>query len=382
MTKKKRGGDAATSHKAAKFTPSPSEKPLMPNLTAALTAKETPAPELISPPIDIVAVMQDETLYDSRPHGMYKMAEHMGIDITINNHTVLKKAAACLGTVFRVISNDLTDKSILWPMAKSIASDLESIISTTNHVLTELPRPRLAAKHLIWHSIYTSILTMALARHTPGLPCSIQELGAAALLHDIGKLMVPDFFNSAPQENNADYQEHVIHSVDLARKLEAPDIVVTAILQHHEKLDGKGFPNRITGSKMLLISQMIAIANIFEQARFGQLLPTGEIVSTIPIGIPQLLEGYRGAFDDALLKKMAGIVGFYPNGSIVELSDRSVCKVIQQNDGYPLNPKVNVIVDANGNHQTSAIVDLSQTSTHSIIKIISYPISNQPTGSN
>jgi hypothetical protein len=79
---------------------------------------------------------------------------------------------------------------------------------------------------------------------------------------------------------------------------------------------------------------------------------------------------------------MAGIVGFYPNGSIVELSDRSVCKVIQQNDGYPLNPKVNVIVDANGNHQTSAIVDLSQTSTHSIIKIISYPISNQPTGSN
>ena len=183
----------------------------MPNLTAALTAKETPAPELISPPIDIVAVMQDETLYDSRPHGMYKMAEHMGIDITINNHTVLKKAAACLGTVFRVISNDLTDKSILWPMAKSIASDLESIISTTNHVLTELPRPRLAAKHLIWHSSYTSCLTMALARQhriallfrnlAQQLCCMTSAIDGAG-------------FSTAPPRKQRGLQEHVIHSVD------------------------------------------------------------------------------------------------------------------------------------------------------------------------
>ena len=374
MTKKKRGGDAATSHKAAKFTPSPSEKPLMPNLTAALTAKETPAPELISPPIDIVAVMQDETLYDSRPHGMYKMAEHMGIDITINNHTVLKKAAACLGTVFRVIGNDLTDKSMLWPMTKSIACELETITSTTKTVFTELPRPRLAAKSLVWHSIYTSVLTMALARDIPGLPCSIQEIGAAALLHDVGKVLMPGFFDSRNQADNTAYREHVIRSVELAQKIEAPDIVVTAILQHHEKLDGKGYPNQITGSQMLLISQLLAIGNIFEQAHTSKLLPSGEVEPTIPIGLSQFLEGHRGAFDDALLEKMAGFVGFYPNGSIVELSDRSVCKVIQQNDDYPLHPKIVMIVDETGNHPSPPqIIDLQQTATLSITKLISRP---------
>ncbi len=363
---------------ARKAPVSPRAKDACPAPTPSDDADISTAP-VLETPADIAAVMRDETLYDCRPQEMYKLAERMGIDITLNKHTSLKKAAACLGTVFRVIGNDLTDKCMLWSMTKSIAGDLEDLIGAADNVVTELPRPKFAPDRLIWHSIYTSILTMALARDTPDLPCSIQEIGAAALLHDTGKLVLPEFFNSVNQENSPVYQEHVIRSVELAREIEAPDIVITAIAQHHEQLDGKGFPNHITGAEMLLTSQMVAIANIFEQAQISHLVPTGEVASPIPVDIPMLFKKCHGAFDDALLEKMIGMIGFYPAGSIVELSDRSVCKVIRQNTDYPLHPVVQVIMDGEGNHPAQAqVIDLRQAAMLSITKSISRAAGQPP----
>lgn len=333
------------------------------------------APPAMETPADIAAVMLDDSLYECRPPEMYKLAARMGIDITTNKNTSLKKAAACLGTVFRVIGNDLTDKSMLWSMTKSIAGDLEDLIGEAGSVVAELPRPRFAPDRLIWHSLYTSILTMAMARDMENLPCSIQEIGAAALLHDIGKLVLPEFFNSVNQENSPVYQEHVIRGVELAQEIEAPDIVTTIIAQHHEQIDGKGFPNHITGAEMLWASQVVAIANIFEKAEISQLVSTGEIASPIPVDIPMLLKKCHGAFDDALLHKMIGMIGFYPAGSIVELSDRSVCKVIRQNADFPLRPVVQVIMDGEGNHPAQTqIIDLRQAAMFSITKSISLSV--------
>ncbi len=323
-------------------------------------------------PADIAAVML-MTAYECRPPEMYKLAARMGIDITTNKNTSLKKARP-VSELFFVIGNDLTGQEhTLWSMTKSIAGDRR--FDRGGWQRGGRYRGRVSPDRLIWHSLYTSILTMAMARDMENLPCSIQEIGAAALLHDIGKLVLPEFFNSVNQENSPVYQEHVIRGVELAQEIEAPDIVTTIIAQHHEQIDGKGFPNHITGAEMLWASQVVAIANIFEKAEISQLVSTGEIASPIPVDIPMLLKKCHGAFDDALLHKMIGMIGFYPAGSIVELSDRSVCKVIRQNADFPLRPVVQVIMDGEGNHPAQTqIIDLRQAAMFSITKSISLSV--------
>ena len=319
----------------------------------------------------VQSVALDDGLYDNRPQEMYKLAAQLGIDIPVSKDLCLRKAAACLGTVFRVIGNDSSNKNMLWPMTKSIAGDIECMIGTDANLVTELQRPRVDRDRLIWHSLYTAILAMELAQDTPDLTCSIQEIGAAALLHDIGKLVLPEFFSSVNQENSPVYQEHVNRGVELAQEIAAPESVVAIIAQHHEQLDGQGFPNHISGDEMLLDSQIVAVSNLFEKAQISLLVPTGEIATPVPIDIPMLFKQCRNAFDNNLLKKMIRIIGFYPAGSIVELNNRSICAVIRQNADFPLRPMLKVIMDGSGSHpEQEQIIDLRQTAVLSITKSI------------
>ncbi|MBI3987075.1 MAG: HDIG domain-containing protein [Lentisphaerae bacterium] len=331
--------------------------------------------------VDVPAPGEEESGFDANPAGIYEAARQMGIPISDNRNLVLENAKACLGTVFSKMLYEQGDSSqdereMLWPMVKSIAMDIAHIVSDDHNILLYLQRHRVRKERLLWHSLYTAILAMDLARQMKGLDSSIQEIGGAALLHDVGLILHPEGVERLDMDNDPRYQSHVTEGVDMVRKIGAPEHVVRMIHDHHRRLDGLGFPAASEGEEFPMTSQIVAVSNVFEIMVIELSIETQTSKSgAAPANdMHGLLQQYRQAFDDGLLKAMISIVGFYPVGSVVELDNRVIGAVIRQNTDMPLRPIVKVIVDGQGNRpEQEKILDLQQNRLLSVVRTLAYP---------
>ncbi|MBU4212186.1 MAG: HDIG domain-containing protein [Verrucomicrobia bacterium] len=324
--------------------------------------------------------------YEEQPSRIYEICRQFGIVVPNNRTAVLEQARACLVTVFKKILLPASEQYMIWPMIKSIASDLEGIIAADATVLKILHRYRVGEEKLVWHSIYTAILAMDLAENEENLSCSVYEIGGAALLHDAGFLIKTtngfdtNGFDNITRQKSPEFREHVGKGIELARRIEAPDAVVTMIAQHQGRLDGRGFPKDLSPSKFERCSQILAIADVFEHIMIDLSMEKKEAVpkdatgDTGKNGIANVFREYRQAFDIDLLKKMIALIGFYPVGSIVELNNRAICEVVKQNCDFPIRPVVKVILNGGGNHpKADQLIDLQQVKILSILRNIARP---------
>lgn len=318
--------------------------------------------------------------YESWPAGIYEAARQMGIAVPENPTALIERAKTCLAMMFVKVLYEQSEEDVIWPMAKSIAGEIEGHMAEEMSVVTQLCRTTTNKERLLWHSLHTAILAMDLAQHVPERGCSVQDIGAAALLHDIGMLLRPDGMNTLDGETGSDFREHVAHGVELAQKLKLSAPVVAMIALHHHRLDGRPESDAIAPEAFPPYCQIVAIANVFEAAVIDVTagLAPG-VAAAPPRDIPQIFRDYRQAFDNALLKKMIDLIGFYPIGSLVELSNRAVGRVIKLNKGWPLRPVVEVLVDGDGSHpETPRVADLKHMPLMAIIRSVAPPA--KPTG--
>lgn len=312
--------------------------------------------------------------------GICEVCKQLGIAVPSDRTAIIEQARMCLVTVFKKILLPASEQYMIWPMIKSIASDLDGIIDTDASILNILHRHRVKEEKLVWHSLYVAILAMDLARHEENLDGSAYEIGGAALLHDAGFLLKTahgfdtDGFDEIVDEKPPEFYEHVGKSVELARRMEAPDAVVTMIAQHHGRINGHGFPPGLSRSTFLRSSQILAIANTFEHAILDLSMETKGTMPKDNIGengIINIFREYRKAFDVDLLKKMIALVGFYPVGCMVELNNRAIGKVVKQNNNFPLRPVVEIVMDGTGMHpEEEKLIDLNEIKVLSILRTI------------
>lgn len=194
---------------------------------------------------------------------------------------------------------------------------------------------------LAMHPVNVSVLALLLGKYL-GMPeAALSELGLAAFLHDVGKAQVPDrvrwvddSFSSAEQKA---YQEHVAQGVLIGRRMELPGAVLQAIAQHHEMVDGSGFPARIKGDAMSQAAKIIALVNRYEDlcnpTRPAQALTPHEALALI---FAQL----KARFDPTVLGAFIRMMGVYPPGSIVQLNDERFAMVVSVNSSRPLKPRI------------------------------------------
>ena len=96
----------------------------------------------------------------------------------------------------------------------------------------------------------------------------ITNLSYGALLHDIGKIYIAsDILNKPGRITSLEYQilqTHAEYSYNIAREMDLPEVILTMILQHHERLDGSGYPNKLRGDEIVLQSRILAVADVVE----------------------------------------------------------------------------------------------------------------------
>ena len=175
-------------------------------------------------------------------------------------------------------------------------------------------------------------------------------LVTAAILHDVGMLRIsPEIINKqgklAPEEKRQ-IQTHPIHSYRIiTRELGYSEDIGIAALQHQERWDGQGYPRKISKDQIRTEARIIAVVDSFIAMVSNKPYRSPMIGYT---AMRNLLSDNGTRFDPEILKAFIQVLGIYPIGSIVLLSDSSVCRVLENKSNSPLKPRVKVIIDPDG----------------------------------
>ncbi|MBP9805113.1 MAG: DUF3391 domain-containing protein [Candidatus Accumulibacter sp.] len=219
------------------------------------------------------------------------------------------------------------------------------------------------------HSLSVMTLSLLLGRQARLPEQALRALGIGALLHDIGKQLIsPSILRNSERNRHEEaiYQTHCrggFEAATRAGKLAQP--MLDAILYHHERCDGSGFPERLSGNAIPLAARVVAIAD-----RFDKLVnPLDSRRALSPFEALAWLWGKeQKAFDALLLQLFVRAMGVYPPGSIVQLSDGGVGAVLSGAPaGKPLCPQVIVYAPEVPRRQ-AIIIDLANDDQLSIAR--------------
>jgi len=331
-----------------------------PPSSPAVPAKPEPADEAVP------SSPAGHTAYQTVPDAIYEAARELDIPIPQNRETTVQQARNKLSKIFTVALDPASNKDGLWERVREIANDLSVVLALDSNFARVVQRHTSQDERLLSHSINSAVIAMDFARDVEKAEHSPHEIGTAALLHDIGIVALGLKLDAGEGKKS---KEHVARSVELVREMKVPEAVATMIAQHHERTDGSGYPEKLKEGDILISSQIVALAERFERAMCS---PSDAKSSDGALNCVQLvLAELRTALDPDVLKAFIALRGFYPDGTIVELTNRSVCLVIRQNEGFPLRPVVQVVVDGAGNHPSeSKIIDLRTSRTLSIIRAV------------
>ncbi|MFT4242067.1 MAG: DUF3391 domain-containing protein [Acidovorax sp.] len=208
------------------------------------------------------------------------------------------------------------------------------------------------------HPVNVMVISLLLGRTLGMKSTELHDLGVAALLHDLGKIKLPPNLRQPtpsliPMERTR-YESHVAESVALAKRMELPEAVVTAIARHHEMADGSGFPLRLYGPDLDRASQVLALVNHYDRmcnpAAGVDALTPHEALSII---FAQL----KARFGSVVLGAFIRMMGVYPPGSVVQLVNDRYAIVASVNSSRPLRPKV-IVYDPSVPKDEAPILDL------------------------
>lgn len=208
------------------------------------------------------------------------------------------------------------------------------------------------------HSLNVTIISLLLGKTCGLTGQDLVDVGMGALLHDLGKIELPDRlrwndeqFTSPEREI---YREHVAHGVTLGQKMGISKGALLVIGQHHELADGKGYPQRITGKQMTQPSRIVALVNLYDNL----CNPGNPALAITPHeALAMIYSLKKSQFHASTLSQFVHMMGVYPPGSVVQLSDDRFAMVLSVNSSRPLKPRI-VIHDAGIPRDEALIIDL------------------------
>lgn len=211
------------------------------------------------------------------------------------------------------------------------------------------------------HELNVTILSMMLGRENGMDMNQLILLGLAALLHDVGKERIDRKLlkkrGPLTRPEVLLLQRHIECGRDLLMKLPSmPLPVVETVYQHHEMLDGSGYPLGLTGEAIGTEARMIAVCNVYDNL-CNHVDPDKSL--TPYLSLSYMFTQRRGQLDTELLSLFIRCMGVYPPGTVVQLSNGSIGMVMSVNPENQLSPDL-VMYDPEIPRKEALIVDLAE----------------------
>jgi len=212
------------------------------------------------------------------------------------------------------------------------------------------------------HALNVTVISLLMGRSFGLLEADMMDLGVGAMLHDIGKLDLPDRVRHRDDQfSGAElrfYEEHVAHGVGHARKMGLSAGATIVIAQHHEHADGSGFPQRLNTDRMTAASRIVALVNRYDNLCNPHIAARA---LTPHESLSLLFAQGKSKFDTAILGAFIRMMGVYPAGSTVQLTDDRYAMVVGVNSSRPLKPRV-LVHEPKVPRDEALIIDLETTS--------------------
>jgi len=224
-----------------------------------------------------------------------------------------------------------------------VVEDIFASIQRNPYAFSGLMRCKADSEIAYRHALSVSAMMVSLARQLQMPPEQIREAGLCGLLHDIGVSQLAldldalrgNFDSIAPDL----LERHVYIGHDmLSAAGDIPETVLKGILHHHERMDGSGFPQGLSGHEIDIYSRMAAICDTFDQLVDGAIHGVGDD----PASALQKLMAMPGAFDPDILSAFVEVIGVYPIGSFVRLRSDRLAMVVDEDPENPGKPTVRV----------------------------------------
>lgn len=229
--------------------------------------------------------------------------------------------------------------------AASIVDEVDDAIARNPAALLSVLRLKNKDDYTYLHSVAVAALMMALGRRLGYAGTELKELGLAGLLHDIGKVGVPDAVLNkpgrlSPLELTSVRQHPQIGWDILRREAAAGPVALDVCLHHHEKTDGSGYPEKLAGDTISRAARMGAICDVYDAITSDRPYKRGWEPAE---AIRRMAEWQDGHFDREIFHAFVKLIGIYPTGTLVRLSSDRLAVVLTQGEGSSLKPIVRLI---------------------------------------
>lgn len=254
---------------------------------------------------------------------------------------------------------------------RAFSKNLVSSVDRNPDALLCLTKIREKDDYLFEHSLNVAILLAHFARYLGMSDSEVQDLSYAGFLHDLGKIQVPDEILHKPgrltDEEMLVMKGHVTFGVDYLKQTDIAPPLIRAISEHHERLDGLGYPAGVSGDDISRAGRMLAIADMYDALVADRVykkgMPSQKAFAILINDAPERL-------DEVLVRQFIKCMGVYPVGSVVLLSNERLAMVTAQTDN-PLTPNVKVFYSARNNHFLEAKdISLSSEPRITIVKAV------------
>jgi len=286
--------------------------------------------------------------------------EHIRIG-RLQVETKVDAPAGDVATFQRLYSDAVTVAERLWDTSqaegepdpdagRTVVDSLAQAVAQNRTALLALTALKNYDNYTFTHMVNVSILTMGQARGLGIDGSLLREFGLAALMHDIGKVKTPtEILNKPDKLDDREFDIMKRHTVDgaeiLRRTPEMPMLAPIVAFEHHLRLDGTGYPDRVNRGQLNLATMLCGIADVYDamrsQRRYQQAFPTDRILAVL-----QRNDGKQ--FDQNLVRRFSQLVGIYPAGNLVRLKTGELGVVMKAYAPDPYRPRVKVLRGADG----------------------------------
>jgi HD-GYP domain-containing protein (c-di-GMP phosphodiesterase class II) len=223
--------------------------------------------------------------------------------------------------------------------------------------------------YMLTHAVNTTIMALAIGDFLKLPPHRLIELGLAAILHEIGMIKLPNSLYLSKKLFSAQERQMMMTHTEIGYRLlkafKLSENVALGALEHHERMDRTGYPNKLGGEDISLYARIIAVVCSYESQVRKRPYKNEKIAHN---SILELLSKDRTKFDENIIKALVFCLSIYPLGSYVLLNNNSKGIVYRTNQGNPKYPIIKLLEDENGEKVSNQV--LVQTSKEKNIKVV------------
>ena len=270
-------------------------------------------------------------------------------------YPVYEESQIATRAMFDAVANE---QNLDLTAVSSILDSMVESIGRTPDALLWLSKLKQTDDYAYNHALNVSITLMAFGNFLALSQKQIKEIGLAGLLQDIGKIKLSsDVLLKEGKLTREEFEyakKHVDESLKILEKTpEIPNTVIFLVAQHHERIDGSGYPHGLQGNQIGLLSQIAGLVDTYCAITSHKTYAKGIFHQEALDRIHQL-SGIQ--FSSNVIDQLVQFMGMYPVSSLVELNTGEVGVVIQQNQVRRMLPRLMLLLDNQKTRYTAPII--------------------------